>query len=181
MQPADYQRFKAVMTGMGKLYERELDKPLLDAYWLALTTWSLTDFEAGAGQLMRTSEFLPRPAAFEALRQAGRPTAAEAWERARRASGSAIQCGHVTHNGTCGDELIDRAVRGIGGYGVIAMCETDKLPFLERRFAEHYSQLQDAEEVRQAVPQIAGPSTLRISGPRRASDFLPKRPPSEAA
>jgi hypothetical protein len=178
MQQADFQRFRAVMTGMAKVYEREIDGALLDAYWLALRDWSLADFEAAAAHLMRTSKFMPRPADFHELREAGRPTAAEAWLKAVEASAGAISCGRVMTVRTCGDPLIDRAVRAIGGYGAIAMCDEDKLHFLERRFAEHYESIQDAEEVRAALPQLTGSdavshsSTFRVTGPRSAKDIL---------
>ena len=80
MQQSDFQRFRAVMTGMAKVYERELDALLLDAYWVALRDWSLEDFERAAGELMRTNEFMPRPAAFNALRKAAtKLLASEAW------------------------------------------------------------------------------------------------------
>lgn len=175
MQPHDRAAFVKTLNGLAAIKPgAKLTPEGLEVYWLALKEWPLEEFKAAAAHLAGAHEFMPNPYHFEQLRKAALPTAAEAWERARLASGSAIQCGHVTHNGSCGDELIDRAVRGIGGYGVIAMCETDKLPFLERRFAEHYAQLQDVEDVRQAIPQIAGPSTLRVSGPKRAVDLLPK-------
>lgn len=79
MQQADFTRFRAVMTGMGELYQRELSGPLLDAYWLALRDWPLAEFEAAAAHLMATATFMPRPAEFNALRKAGRQTAGEAW------------------------------------------------------------------------------------------------------
>lgn len=168
MRQADFQRFRAVMTGMAKVYEREIDGALLDAYWLALRDWSLADFEAAAAHLMRTSKFMPRPADFHELREAGRQTAAEAWLQAlRHAASSAYR------NGPLGDPLIDRAVAALGGYRVIAMCEDDKLGFLERRFAEHYEAIQDAEETRRALPGIGNGEALsaedrpRVEGPRK--------------
>lgn len=173
MQPHDRAAFVKVLNGLAAIKPgAKLTPEGIEVYWLALQDWPLEEFKAAAAHLAGAHEFMPNPYHFSQLRKASRPTAPEAWEQARRASGSAIQCGHVTHNGTCGDELIDRAVRGIGGYGVIAMCETDKLPFLERRFAEHYAALQDAEEIREAVPQIAGPSTLRVGGPQSAQQLL---------
>ena len=36
MHGSDSTTFRALMTGLGKVYEREIDEPLLDAYWLAL-------------------------------------------------------------------------------------------------------------------------------------------------
>lgn len=125
---------------------------MLDAYWIALADWKLEDFEAACRQLMKTAKFMPRPADFEDLRKAGRETPGEAWLEARRY----IRWGLHAHtlDSAC-PPLIARVVHMIGGPNVIAMCDEDKLTFLERRFCEHFETLQDSEEVREAVPQIA--------------------------
>lgn len=164
MQQDDFRRFRSVMNGMAKLYGGELDAPTLDAYWLALRGWALADFEAGAAQLMRTSKFMPRPADFEELRRAGLPTAGEAWAEART-------CWRRGGSGT-GDALTDRVVQMLGGYRAMGMMSSDQMPFLERRFAEHYESLRDAEEIRDAVPQITAQGPLRLNGPTSARRLL---------
>lgn len=165
MEQVDFPRFRAVMAGMAKLYEREIDGPLLDAYWLALRDWSLSDFEAAAGHLMATSEFMPRPAAFSALRRAAQPTAAEAWAKARAACQWTVN-GYIEKPGT--DPLVALALRSIGGANALAMCDTDKLHFLERRFAQVYESLADSDATREALPQIAAP---RAVGPRHVLEY----------
>lgn len=173
MTPADRHAFIEVVIGFAEIKGRTLSAPALELYWRSLQHWPLDAFRAAAEQLVRTCKFMPGPDDFENLRKAGRATTGEAWERARKASGTAIQCGQVTNNGTCGDELIDRAVRAMGGYGAIAMCETDKLTFLERRFAEHYGQIQDAEDIREAVPQVAySGDSRRLKGPASSGTLL---------
>lgn len=167
MQQADFQRFHAIMTGMAKVYEREIDNPLLDAYWLALGDWSLGEFERGAATLMRTSKFMPRPADFNDLRKADRPTAGEAWarvlehcKRGRYRDGSGI------------DPEIDQAVRALGGYRAIAMTEVDQLRFVERRFAEHYGDIEGAQDARAALGLEPGPEDKWFLPPRD----MPKGP-----
>lgn len=141
MQQDDFTRFRAVMGGMAELYQRDLSAPLLDAYWLALAPWSLGEFEAAAARLMSTSKFMPRPADFHELRQAGRPTAAEAWQ---------IACG------TTNDPLIQRA-RHIATQGrYLGHIELDELKWVQRRFCEVYDELRDVIETRQALPHLAG-------------------------
>jgi hypothetical protein len=174
MQQSDFKRFNALMNGMAKLYERELDKAVLDAYWLALGDWTLEAFEAAAAQLMRTSKFMPRPADFHELRKAGRLTAGEAWARVLeyvRKAYSRWDGGGISKFGNTPEPdsvLIDRAVKAIGGYEAIAMSRTDQTPFLEKRFCEHYESIQDATEIREAVPQIAFDERPKIaSGPRK--------------
>lgn len=164
MEQVDFPRFRAVMAGMAKVYEREIDGPLLDAYWLALRDWSLADFEAAAGHLMATSEFMPRPAAFSALRKAARPSPVEAWDLARRSLQWTVN-GYVEAPGI--DPLVAKALRSIGGANALAMCDEDKLHFLERRFVQVYESLQDSNDTRQALPQIAGPAARpRLPGLR---------------
>jgi hypothetical protein len=144
MEQPDFPRFRAVMAGMSKLYERELDTVLLDAYWLALRNWSLADFERAAGELMRTSEFMPRPAAFNALRQkAAELSAGEAWftqgrsddPRANRAMHIATQGRYVGH------------------------IPLDELQWVQKRFLEVYAELKDVDDARQA---LGGPDWLQL-------------------
>jgi hypothetical protein len=170
MQANDFPRFQAVMTGMAELYQRELSGPLMDAYWLALADWSLHEFEAGAGQLMKTEEFMPRPVAFNNLRKAGRVTAAETWtevlEHARHDSPNFMN-GHV--NGL--SELANRALRAIGGLHTVAMSDPTKTTFLERRFTEVYNQLSEADETREALPGFSFDRPA-LSGPVSVGSLL---------
>ncbi len=157
MTPNDRVEFVTILNGLAILKPggtSALTKPALAAWWDAMHGWSLADFRAAANELAHAMEFMPGPFHFDQLRKAARITAPEAWEIARKAAGSAIVCGQVTHSGTCGDELIDRVVHGIGGYSAIAMCDVGKLPFLERRFAEHYATMQDAADIRAALPNL---------------------------
>lgn len=177
MQANDFPRFQAVMTGMAELYQRELSAPLMDAYWLALTDWPLSEFEAAAGQLMKTEEFMPKPVAFNKLRKAGRQTAGEAWIRVLEYARHGYNVNGLqwaNGGGSVGpdDPLVRRAVAAIGGYKAIAMSETDKTHFLERRFCEHFEGMQDAEEIREAVPEIAFDRRAGISGPTSVGNLL---------
>ncbi len=163
MQAADYPRFQAVMTGMAELYQRELSGPLLDAYWLALSSWGLSEFEAAAAELMKTCEFMPKPVAFNTLRKAGRATAGEAWAEVLECARRGLELPD--------DPLLRRAVHAIGGIRAVAMSDVDKTHFLEKRFCEHFESIQDAEDIREAVPQIAY-SSKRINGPTPINRLL---------
>ena len=177
MQASDYPRFQAVMTGMAELYQRELSGPLLDVYWLALADWELHEFEAAARQLMKTEEFMPKPTAFNSLRKAGRMTAGEAWAyvlKFARTEFNFWDSGRPTIKPSAifpESNLINRAVAAIGGYSAIAGSNTDKTQFLEKRFCEHYESLQDADEVREAVPEIAF-DRQGLLGPMSMSNLL---------
>lgn len=162
MTPQDRKAFLEVVIGFAELKGKQLSAPGLELYWHAMQHWSMEEFRAAANHLIRTCEFMPTPKDFEDLRKASRPVPAEAWIKARGAIRSCYQitaAGAVYGTGgTCGDPLIDRAVHAIGGYAAIAQCETDKLHFLERRFTEAYEAMEDAQEVRKALPQLGNGS-----------------------
>lgn len=170
MQVSDFPRFQAVMTGMAELYQRELSGPLMDAYWLALSDWELTDFEAAAGRLMKTEEFMPRPVAFTNLRKAGRPSSAEVWievlDHARHDSPNFMN-GHVRGL----SDIANRALHAIGGLHTVAMSEPSKTTFLERRFSEVYDQMSESHEIREALPEIAFDRDA-VSGPISVRNML---------
>lgn len=159
MRPADGEKFRNLLRGMGRMYGADLDNLVLDAYWLALRDWDFHDLQDAAAHLMASAKFMPKPADFTELRKTGRDTAAESWARAvGHAASSAYR------RGLLGDSNIDLVVRGLGGYAAIAMCEEDKLHFLERRFCEHFETLQDAVDTREALPAITAPMALRLNG-----------------
>jgi hypothetical protein len=152
LKNTDKAEFAKVVIGFAELKGKVLSRPAIELYWLAMQDWSIEDFKAAAAHLLRTCTFMPEPKNFEDLRKAGRDTAGEAWIAARRY----LRWGLHSHtlDESC-PPLIARAVHAIGGPNVIAMCDEDKLTFLEKRFVEHYADIQDSEEVREAVPQIA--------------------------
>lgn len=170
MSPEDRSKFLEVVVGFAELKGKQLSAPALELYWRALQGWPIEDFMTAAEHLIRTCEFMPLPKDFEDLRKAGRMTAGEAFARAVANCGSCHSAMGYTSGGTCGDPFIDRVVRAIGGYRTIAMCDSDKLHFLEKRFAEHFETMQEADDVRDDVPQIAYKPRELLSGPRRLSD-----------
>jgi hypothetical protein len=169
MKPTDRKAFLEVVVGFAELKGKQLSAPALELYWRAMQGWELAAFRAAAEQLIRTCEFMPTPKDFEDLRKAGELTAGEAW---------AMVLDHV-RSGFYRDvpeifadqPRIEAAVRAIGGFNAIAMSRTDQTPFLERRFAEHYEAISEREDIREAVPQIAGSPRARVLGPRRLAEI----------
>lgn len=160
MNAEDRKPFLEIVVGFAELKGKKLSGPALELYWNAMQDWSLEDFQVAANQLLRTTQFMPTPKDFEDLRKAGRETPGEAWLTAQRY----IRWGLHAHtlDPAC-PPLIARCIHMIGGPNVIAMCDEDKLTFLERRFCEHFETLQDSEETREAVPQIAyGEKSLQL-------------------
>lgn len=153
MNPADRKAFLEIVIGFAELKGKQLSPAALELYWRAMQDWPIDEFRAAASYLLKTSEFMPTPADFERLRKASRPTAGEAWLRVL----DNVRSSDYRRGQTCGG-VIDRAVAALGGYHVVGHCEIDKIGFLERRFAEHYDAMQDVDDTRAAVPQIAAPT-----------------------
>lgn len=165
MNAGDRKKFLDVVVGFAELKGKQLSAPALELYWRSLQHWSLEDFLAAAEQLVRTSEFMPSPKNFEDLRKASRPTSGEAWILACE---TARDWRELRQNVSSGDPFVDRVARAVGGYRAIAMHDSDKLHFLEKRFAEHFETMQEAGDTRDALPDlmigITGPPS---NGPRR--------------
>jgi len=165
MNAGDRKKFVEVVVGFCELKGKQLSAPALELYWRSLRHWDLEDFLAAAEQLVRTSEFMPTPKDFEDLRKASRPTSGEAWILA---CDTARTWRELSPNVSSGDQFVDRVARAVGGYKAIAMHDSDKLHFLEKRFAEHFETMQEAGDTRDALPDlmigITGPPT---NGPRR--------------
>jgi hypothetical protein len=159
MQTTDAGKFRAVLTGMLRMYDKQPDDLLLDAYWIALRDWEYREFEAAAKHLMTTATFMPRPADFTALRKAGEPTAGEAWAKAL----AWIRSGN-THS--MGDDRIDRAAYAMGGWRVLGMTKSDAIQFAEKRFCEHYEAMNQAAQIREALPSVAREQRTSIGGPK---------------
>lgn len=167
MTPTDKAEFGRIVIGLSAIKPgKTLTPEGIKLYWLALQHWSIEDFRQAARHLACAVEFMPNPFHFEQLRKAGKPTAGEAFAKAlEHASSSAYRSGPL------GDPLIDAAVQALGGYIVIAMCDEDKTPFLERRFAEHYETMQDARGTRESLPALT--AERRLDGPLPFAKLLP--------
>lgn len=156
MIAADYQGFRDVVLGFAELKGKQLSAPAIELYWRSMQHWTLADFRRAAEHLLRTCEFMPVPKDFEDLRKAGRPTAGEAW-------GEVLDCarrGLEPPN----NPVIELALRAIGGIQAVAMSETHRTPFLERRFCEHFEAARDAQDIRAGVPEITAQS-YALEGP----------------
>ena len=160
MKSQDRKAFVEVVLGFAELKGKQLTAPALELYWRSLQHWELDDFKGAAEHLLRTCEFMPLPKDFEDLRKAGRPTAGEAWAEIRAIA-------RHSYTGEPNDPIAARALRALGGMRAIAMCDSDKVHFLERRFVEHYEAMSDADDVRESVPAIANEGIRLLAEQKR--------------
>ena len=158
--------------GFAELKGKSLSAPALELYWNAMQAWSLEDFQAAANQLIRTCEWMPTPKHFEDLRKAGRDTPGEVFADIRRWL-KYTPNGYTLQPDT--PRAIESAIRAMGGANAYAMCDEAKLPFLERRFCEHYEQITEADDTREAVPEIAYDEASRTRALEQAWNFKGNR------
>ena len=158
MNEADKPEFVAALTELAALKPgAKLTPESYVAWWNAMQPWDIVDFCDACARLRDSMEFMPNPYHFEQLRKAGRTTSGEAWAEVLRI----VRSGEFRQaNGQSTNPLIRATVRAIGGYEAVAMSNTGSTHFLEKRFAEHFESITDAEDTREAVPQLAGPSRL---------------------
>ncbi len=146
MQPSDFEKFRNLLFGMAKLYDKEIDNTMLDAYWIALRDWSLDNFQDACALLMQTKNFMPRPADFHSLQKAQEPGPNEAWFEA---IGRGKDSSHPR-------DRISKAVEIVGGYERLAMANTEtELPHIMRRFLAAYEELTESDSARYALPNFA--------------------------
>jgi hypothetical protein len=151
MQANDKADFLKVLNGVALMRKAPLVPEVLELWWACMSDWRIEDFKAAAIHVLKTSAFMPTPKDFEDLRKAGRETAGEVFAGLR-------QWLKYTPNGYTlkpnTPRNIESAIRAMGGPNAYANCQEDKLPFLERRFCEHFETLQGATDTRTALPQL---------------------------
>ncbi len=148
MDSSDRPRFVEVLTGLAEIWRVDLTKEAIEIWWRGMKDWSIEEFRTAAGHLIKNSQFMPKPYDFEQLLKAGETSAYEAWSLAlEHAKGAWRQ-------GVLGESRIDRVVAMVGGYRAIALTDTDKLGFLERRFMAAYDDLSHSSGVRKALPKL---------------------------
>jgi hypothetical protein len=151
MQLTDFERFKSIMAGMGRMFGTDMDGVILDAYWLALKSWPIDEFEAAAGHLMGTAEFMPKPAAFNQLRKtAGEHSAGEAWAKVLHT----IRTKDLS-SGVMVDRKTDLVVYQMGGYRALGMTNSDQMPWRQKQFNELWEHMGEVVEARKALPAAA--------------------------
>lgn len=151
MRQADQAEFLKVMNGMASMKRCDLTAESLNLWWACFEDWDIDDFKAAAAHLLKTCTFMPQPNDFEALRIAGKPTAGEVF--AEIGQWLVYSPRGYTIRPDAPREIA-ASIRAMGGADAYAMSPVEKLPFLERRFCQHYDQITQAGETRAAVEAL---------------------------
>ena len=167
MDSNDKPEFVRVLNGLAAIKRVDLTEEAYEMWWLSMVDWQLSDFTEAAGFLLKNCPFMPAPNDFEDLRKKSMPSAHEAWADAQSAC-----LGWRSNSCTSSDALTDSVVSVIGGYRQIALCDVDKLVFLEKRFIETYNDFKCGNSVRQALPNLIDRPQLRHDSPVQIGAIL---------
>lgn len=145
MQPNDKAEFMKTLIGMAAI---KPGKPLspegYELFWNAMQCWPLDEFKRAAAHLARTCEFMPNPYHFEQLRKtASGANADESWTQI------------LESHGHTDDAAGMRALRSLGGWGVVGFADTSRLPWLKERYREAYENFADSSSAQESLPQIS--------------------------
>jgi len=144
----DRAEFVRVLNGLAAIKRVDLTEDAYELWWHSMRDWPINDFKVAAGYLLKNCQFMPAPNDFEELRKKNRPSAHEAWADALCFADGAWR--KDVHE----DKRLNAVVDAIGGWPAIALCETAKLGFLERRFIETYNDFSDSDDARLALPDL---------------------------
>ncbi len=159
MDSSDRDEFLQVLNGLATTNRVDLTKEAYELLWQTMKDWPIGDFKEAAGYLLKNCQFMPKPYDFEQLRKKGELSASEAWAKAMQHAEGAWR------QGVLGDALTDRVIAMLGGYSVVALTNTDKLGFLERRFKDAYADIKDTDGVREALPDLTERPRIQNSSP----------------
>jgi hypothetical protein len=153
MVETDLPEFLKVMNGMASIKKSPLTDEGLELWWdMMREDWTIDDFKVAARRLLKTKQFMPQPSDFHELLNAAKDTAGEAFAWLNQ--WLVYSPNGYTLNPDC-PRRIATSIAAMGGVNAYAMCDSEKLHFLEKRFCEHYDQIGDAMETRAAIPAIA--------------------------
>jgi hypothetical protein len=169
MNDADKPKFAAALTELTALKPgAKLTTLQFESWWNAMRgRWTIKEFLAACERLVFECEFMPNPYHFEQLRKAGQTTPGEAFAKAMEVARDCRPHDRLSS----GDPRIDAAARACGGYFAMGQYETEKLGFLERTFTEHFESISEAEDKRQALPNLTGGSKL-LDAPTRGPRLI---------
>jgi len=172
MSEVDKRAFAAALAELAMLKRTELTSTAYAAWWSAMRSeWCIDDFRSACRQLAKECQFFPSPFEFEQLRKAAGQTGADAWTAVL----ANLRRGAYRNGNTVGGRT-DRVIAVMGGYAALGFASSGELHFRERRIAELWAELDEAETARAALSGLAEaetrPSLARESRPVVVGELL---------
>lgn len=139
MQANDMPDFLNLMTGLGALYGKPMNEPLIEIYWRALSRF---DFAAVKEALQAhidnpdAGQYMPKPAdVVRYLEGSSQTQALQSWSRVVKAIGQ-IGCYRSL---IFDDPVIHAVIEDMGGWVNLCKVTEDELPFRAQEFAKRYA------------------------------------------
>lgn len=134
----DKARFGEALAALGVAFGREVDEPLLRAYWLALADLGAEAMLRACHQALRSCDRFPVPSELRRLAAGGPGGAAAAWALVVKA----IRAHGAYESVRFEDPAITAAIRQLGGWVRLCCLESHELhAFVAKDFARTYEAL----------------------------------------
>jgi hypothetical protein len=131
--------FVIAMDALAAAFRLELTEPQYEAYWIGLSSLSLSEFRAAVTAAIASCRFMPVPAELRDL-AGGESTVLRAergWAAVHRAIGTVGRYRGVAFE----DDLIHAVLRVLGGWSSICTAAPGDIKFIRKDFLRLYSQL----------------------------------------
>ena len=141
----DKKAFAEMISTLAVLYDKDVSPVLRKIYWEVLSTYSDEEVKFMFNQAVANCKFFPKPSELiqfiktikQEQKQLEEITSLEAWGMVM----SGLEYGRVPE-----DEKIQQAIRRLGGWDYLKGKTYDDLHWLEKRFVEHYNQIEESQK-----------------------------------
>lgn len=138
MEMRDMPEFIQMLTGLGVIYSKPINEPLIDLYWRAMNRYDLPAVkEALQAHIDNpdTGQFMPKPAdVVRYLEGSSRTRAMQAWSKVM----DAIKHVGAYQSIVFDDPLIHAVIQNMGGWTNLCKVKNDELPFRANEFEKRY-------------------------------------------
>lgn len=163
MLDTDKNQFKTLMLGAGEVYGKEINKPLLQTYFAALSTFEMEEVSAAmTAHLVDPDQgtFFPKPADLvRQIKGTSRDQKRSIESRAELAWNQIYH--HITVKGPYKQLKLDdlqalAAVKAIGGMSVLSTADNEKMTWLKKEFISNYDTYENTplEQLPSSLPGL---------------------------
>ena len=140
--------FAEMMSALSILYDKEIPDMLSKMYWEVLVNYSDDEVKFMFNQAIANCKFFPKPSELiqfvktqkQEQKQLEKINSLEAWGMVM----SGLEYGRIPS-----DDKIQEVIHRLGGWDYLKGKTYDDLHWLEKRFIEHYEQIEESEKYRE--------------------------------
>ena len=125
MNSPDRKRFAELLGVMAEMYQVELTKGMIEAYFASLSSLSLAEFEAATFSVLRTAKFMPKPVDILAAAGKGQKSKRERAIRAWKTVEDAISSHGAYRSVQFQDPATANAIHALGAWQYLCRPEEE--------------------------------------------------------